>query len=220
MHRIVPVKREGEPRPQDLNYINFPCGPQGPGSGSGHASRSLVAALNTDFDWCWARCGRQDFGIESYQACWGFKMVETPDLPLQQNAEFLRGLETSTQRLGKVEGEIGGLKHGQNMILWGLGIVATLLIVIVASVVGVGIYGLQRIDKVGDRITLFNEKVNELPGKVSADLRNITKTFGDVIIGTTKQAQQPAPTPPVQQPASTAPVQQPEPTSPVYDRWR
>ena len=147
-------------------------------------------------------------------------MVETPDLPRQQNAELLRRLETSIERLGKVEGEIGGLKHGQNMILWGLGIVAALLIVIVASVVGFGIYGLQRIDKVGDRITAFNDKVNELPGKVDANLRNITKTFSDVIIGTTKQAQQAAPTPPVQQPASTVPVQQPEPTPPVYDRWR
>lgn len=138
-------------------------------------------------------------------------MVDTPDLPRQQNAEFLRRLETSIERLGKVEGEIGGLKHGQNMILWGLGIVAALLIVIVAAVVGFGIYGLQRIDKVGDRITAFNDKVNELPGKVGADLRYITKTFGDVIIGTTKQAQQPAPAPPVQQPESTRPV---------YDRWR
>jgi len=149
-------------------------------------------------------------------------VVETPDLTFvrQQNAELLRQLETSIERLGKVEGEIGGLKHGQNMMLWGLGIVAALLIVIVASVVGFGIYGLQRIDKVGDRITAFNDKVNELPGKVDANLRNITKTFSDVIIGTTKQAQQPAPTPPVQQPASTVPVQQPEPTPPVYDRWR
>ena len=147
-------------------------------------------------------------------------MVETPDLQRQQNAELLRRLETSIERLGKVEGEIGGLKRGHSMILWGLGIVAALLIVIVASVVGFGIYGLQRIDKVGDRITAFNDKVNELPGKVDANLRNITKTFGDVIIGTTKQAQQPAPTPPVQQPASTVPVQQPEPTPPAYDRWR
>jgi hypothetical protein len=147
-------------------------------------------------------------------------MVETPDLPRQQNAELLRRLETSIERLGKVEGETGGLKHGQSMILWALGIVAALLIVIVASVVGFGIYGLQRIDKVGDRITAFNDKVNELPEKVDANLRNITKTFSDVIIGTTKRAQQPAPTPPVQQPASTVPVQQPEPTPPVYDRWR
>src|SRR5262245_4227804 len=108
-------------------------------------------------------------------------MVETPDLPRQQNAELLRRLETSIERLGKVEGEIGGLKHGQNMILWGLGIVAALLIVIVASVVGFGIYGLQRIDKVGDRITAFNDKVNELPGKVDANLRNITKTFLDLV---------------------------------------
>jgi hypothetical protein len=48
-------------------------------------------------------------------------MVETPDLTFlrQQNAELLRQLETSNERLGKVEGEIGGLKHGQKMTLGG-----------------------------------------------------------------------------------------------------
>src|SRR5262245_26627331 len=132
-------------------------------------------------------------------------MVETANLPRQQNAELLRRLETSIERLGKVEGEIGGLKHGQNMMLWGLGIVAALLIC------DRRFYGLQWIDKVGDRITAFNDKVNELPGKVGADLRNITKMFGDVIISTTKQAQQPAHTPP---------VQQPEAAPQMHDRWR
>jgi hypothetical protein len=93
----------------------------------------------------------------------------------------------------------------------------------------IGIYELQRIDKAGDRISALNDKVNELPGKIGADLRDITKTLADVVIGTTKQTQQPAPTPPVQQPASTppvqpttstSPVQPPEPTTPAYERWR
>jgi hypothetical protein len=149
-------------------------------------------------------------------------MIETPDFTFlrQQNAELLRQLETSIERLGKVEGEIGGLKHGQKMTLGGLGIVAALLIVVVASVVGFYIYELQRIDHVGDHISALNDKVNELPGKIGADLRDITKTLADVVIGTTKQTQQPAPTPLVQPPASTLPVQRPEPTSPVYERWR
>jgi hypothetical protein len=94
---------------------------------------------------------------------------------------------------------------------------------------GFGIYELQRIAKAGDRISALNDKVNELPGKIGADLRDITKTLADVVIGTTKQTQQPAPTPPVQQPASTppvqpttstSPVQPPEPTTPAYERWR
>jgi outer membrane biosynthesis protein TonB len=100
--------------------------------------------------------------------------------------------------------------------LWGLGIVAALLIVVLIS--GFGIYELQRIDKAGDRISALNDKVSE-----------ITNTLADVVIGTTKQTQQPAPTPPVQQPASTppvqpttstSPVQPPEPTTPAYERWR
>jgi hypothetical protein len=158
-------------------------------------------------------------------------MVEIPDLTFlrQQNAELSRQLETNIECIGKVEREIGGLKHGQNVTLWGLGIVAALLIVVLASVVGFGIYELQRIDKAGDRISALNDKVNELPGKIGADLRDITKTLADVVIGTTKQTQQPAPTPPVQQPASTppvqpttstSPVQSPEPTTPAYERWR
>jgi hypothetical protein len=140
-------------------------------------------------------------------------MVETPDLTFlrQQNAELLRQLETSIERLGKVEGEIGGLKRGQSMTLGGLGIAGALVVVVVASLVGFGIYELQRIDQVGERIGALNDKVNELPGKIGADLRDIPKTLADVMIGTAKQTQQPAPTPPVQQPASTTPVD---------DRWR
>jgi hypothetical protein len=159
-------------------------------------------------------------------------MVETPDLTLlrQQNAELLRQLETSTARLAKVEGEFGVLKHSQSMTLCGLWIVAALLIVVIASVAGFGIYELRRIDQAGDRISALNDKVNDLPGKIGADLRDITKTFADVVLGATKQTQQPAPTspirqgastPPVQPPASISPVQQPEPTTPAYyDRWR
>jgi hypothetical protein len=64
--------------------------------------------------------------------------------------------------------------------LGGLGIVAALLIVLVASVVGFGIYELQRIDHVGDRVSALNDKVNELPRKIGADLRDITKTLADL----------------------------------------
>jgi hypothetical protein len=149
-------------------------------------------------------------------------MVEIPDLTFlrQQNAELSRQLETNIECIGKVEREIGGLKHGQNVMLWGLWIVAALLTVVLVSVVGFGIYELQRIDQAGDRISALNDKVNELPGKIGTDLRDITKMLADVVIGTTKQTQQSAPIPPIRQPASTSPVQQPEPTTPAYERWR
>jgi hypothetical protein len=100
-----------------------------------------------------------------------------------------------SERLGKLEGEVSGLKHGQNMTLGGLGLVAGLVAIVVAAVVGFGIYELQRIDQVGDRIGALNDKVNELPGKINSDLRDLTKTLADVIIAT-KQTQTPPPAPP------------------------
>src|SRR5260370_20580607 len=69
-------------------------------------------------------------------------MVDVPDLTFlrQQNAELLgqleersrdgaggggppRMTEMNIERLGRVEGEISGLKHGQNMTLGGLGVI-------------------------------------------------------------------------------------------------
>jgi hypothetical protein len=45
-------------------------------------------------------------------------VVETPDLTFlrQQNAELLRQLKTSIERLGEVEDEIGGLKRGADCV--------------------------------------------------------------------------------------------------------
>lgn len=94
-----------------------------------------------------------------------------------------------SERLGKLEGEVGGLKHAQNMTLGGLALVVALL-------VGFAVYGLQRIDQLGDRINALNDKVNELPGKISSDLRDLTKTLADVIIATKAGSQStPAPSP-------------------------
>jgi outer membrane murein-binding lipoprotein Lpp len=151
-------------------------------------------------------------------------MADAPDLTFlrQQNADFLKQIEATrrgggggdgphmtemnVERIGRVEGEISGLKHGQNMTLGGLGLVIALLTVVVGSIVVFGIYELQRIDQVGDRITALNDKVNELPGKISAELRDITKTLAEVITAT-KQSQQPLPQTPPQTP-------QPQPPSP------
>jgi hypothetical protein len=99
-------------------------------------------------------------------------MAEPPenvsiDFLRQQNAKVLAQLETArrdggsgggpympdmSERLGHLEGEVGGLKHAQNMTIGGLGLIAALVAVVVGAVVGFGIYELQRIDQVDDRI--------------------------------------------------------------------
>ena len=70
-------------------------------------------------------------------------------------------------KIGRLEGEVSGLKHGQAQLLVAVGLVA-------AFVIGFGIYTLQRIDSVAD-------KVNDLPGKIGSELRDITKTLADGI---------------------------------------
>ena len=95
------------------------------------------------------------------------------------------------ERLGSLEGHLEGLKHVQNMLLGGIGILGTIISVLITVLVGLGVYELQRIDQIGDRIDSVNAKVNELPGKISVELRDITKTLADVIIA----AKQPSPPP-------------------------
>jgi hypothetical protein len=99
-----------------------------------------------------------------------------------------RGPTMSDERLGKLEGEIEGLKHGQNIMIGGVGLVA-------AFVIGFGVYTLTRVDQVGDRVDKLSDKVNELPEKISSELRDITKTLAEVITAV-KQTQQPQPPPP------------------------
>jgi hypothetical protein len=97
-----------------------------------------------------------------------------------------------SERLGKLEGTVEGLKHGQTQLLVAIGIVA-------AFVIGFGIYGAQRFDS-------LNEKVNGLPGQISAELRDITKTIAESITATKQQAPQVILLPaPQQQPKSNNP---------------
>lgn len=102
------------------------------------------------------------------------------------------------ERIGRIEGEISGLKHSQTMLLGLVGLV-------VALVIGFGVYTLQRIDAAGDKLDAVNEKVIALPQQISSELRDLTKTLADVIIAT-KQAQPPQapiPTPQQQAPAQS-----------------
>lgn len=89
-------------------------------------------------------------------------------------------------RLAKLEGEVGGLKHGQTQLLVAVGIVA-------AFVIGFGFYTIQRVDA-------LNEKVNAIPAQISSDIRDITKTIAESITAAKQQPPQvillPAPSPP------------------------
>lgn len=99
----------------------------------------------------------------------------------------------SDERIGRIEGEISGLKHSQNMMLGGVGLVVAMLAIVAGVVVGFGIYELQRIDQV-------SKEVGDLPGKISGDLRDITKTLSEAITAAKQAPTQvimvPAPLPP------------------------
>jgi hypothetical protein len=77
-------------------------------------------------------------------------------------------------RIGRIESAIEGLKHSQNLM-------AAAVLGVGAILAGLGVYGLQRIDTLSDR-------VNALPSQISSELRDLTKTLADVIIAT-KQTQ-------------------------------
>jgi hypothetical protein len=96
-------------------------------------------------------------------------------------------------RIGRLEGEVGGLKHGQTQLLVAVGVVA-------AFVIGFGFYNLQRIDQVNDRVDRLSDKINELPGKISSELRDITKTLAESITAAKQQPPQVILIPTPQQP--------------------
>jgi hypothetical protein len=87
------------------------------------------------------------------------------------------------ERMGRLEGEIGGLKHSQNMLLGGIGLVGGLVAVVAAFVIGFGVYTLQKIDTV-------NEKVGALPGQIQTELLDISKTLAANISAAKQQPPQ------------------------------
>jgi hypothetical protein len=100
------------------------------------------------------------------------------------------GYDMSDERIGRLEGAVEGLRHSQNML-------AGLIALVAAFVIGFGIYTLQKIDGLDD-------KVNKLPGQISSDIRDITKTLAEVITATKQQTPQvilmPPPSPPAPKP--------------------
>jgi hypothetical protein len=101
------------------------------------------------------------------------------------------------ERIGKLEGAIEGLRHAQNLTV---GVVA----VFAAVMIGLMVYTLQRIDQLSDRVA-------DLPGKISADMRDLTKTLADTITA----ARQPAPLPSLPQ---LAPQPEQKPPAPMFQK--
>jgi predicted RND superfamily exporter protein len=90
-------------------------------------------------------------------------------------------MANTDERIGRIEGAIEGLKHSQNlMVVTVLGI-GTIL-------AGLGVYGLQRIDTLSDR-------VNALPSQINSELLNLTKTLASLIIATKENQSATVPTP-------------------------
>jgi hypothetical protein len=137
------------------------------------------------------------------------------DLLKKQNAELLRQVEESKrggggsgshrppmtppdERIGKIEGQIEGLKHGQNLHLAALaGSFATVLVA-VGIVFAILLSLWNKVDQQGDQIV-------QLPSKISSDLRDITRTLAEAITASKQAPTQvimvPAPVPPPMPPS-------------------
>jgi hypothetical protein len=84
------------------------------------------------------------------------------------------GMET--ERVARLEGAVEGLRHSQNIL-------AALVALVAAFVIGFGIYTLQKIDNLDD-------KVNKLPAQISSDIRDLTQTLANAITASKQQAPQ------------------------------
>lgn len=93
------------------------------------------------------------------------------------------------ERVARLEGvfeafrnTVEGLRHSQNLVV---AIVSLLALVLI----GLSVYEMQRLDQLNDQLIQTNQRVSEVPGKVSDDLRNLTQTLAATITA----ARQPAP---------------------------
>jgi hypothetical protein len=117
----------------------------------------------------------------------------------------------SDERIARLEGQVQGvmhahhgISHAQNVTLAGLGVFAAVLSILVAfGVFELGQLG-QRVAAVetkvdatstqlGQRIDAINDKLNALPGQISADLRDLSKTIAENITAARQFPQTPAP---------------------------
>jgi hypothetical protein len=79
-------------------------------------------------------------------------------------------------RLTKLEATVDGLKRVQDFTL-------VAVLGVGAIIVTFSVYGLQRFDQ-------LSEKVNDMPNKISAELRDITKTLATSITASKQQVPQ------------------------------
>jgi outer membrane murein-binding lipoprotein Lpp len=78
------------------------------------------------------------------------------------------------ERLASIEGIVDGLKHVQSQLLVTIGVVSAVLI-------AVGLYTIAKVEQSSDRVERLTERVNELPSKMSADLRDLTRVLAESI---------------------------------------
>lgn len=113
--------------------------------------------------------------------------AERPHLAGGNGGPHLPGMD---ERIGRLEGSVEGLRHSQNLTVGIVSLVALVLI-------GLSVYELQRLDSLSD-------KVSALPGQISSDMRDLTKTLADAITAAKQQPPQvilmPAPPPQPAQP--------------------
>lgn len=134
---------------------------------------------------------------------------EPPDNPPMSDERIGR-LEAGVSGL---ESAVEGLRHGQNITT---GVLAALIALVGAIVAAFGVYGLQRLDAINDRMFTLNDKVNALPSQIGSDLRDLSKTIAENITAARQFPQTPPPPvpPQPQSPPAPAPPRPPQDISP------
>ena len=83
-------------------------------------------------------------------------------------------LPPMSERLARLEAAVEGLRRTQDFTLIAVLAVGALLATFM-------VYGFSRTDKVFDETRVLSERLSALPGEISADLRDLTKTLADSI---------------------------------------
>jgi hypothetical protein len=88
-------------------------------------------------------------------------------------------------RLSRLEGEFNGLRSNQAILMTAIGLVSAILLAL-------GSYALVQLNTI-------NGRVNELPGRISTELRDMNRTLADAITASKQAPPQvillPAPSP-------------------------
>jgi hypothetical protein len=96
-------------------------------------------------------------------------------------------------RIGRIEGELSGVKRVQD-------ITALAVVGVGAILISAIIYVASRVEQVASRVEQVNDRVIELPGKISTELQGITKTLSEGITAAKQQPPQVILIPTPQQP--------------------